>query len=128
MPFFTPYPGSHLRHNIFSLYDQHTSLEAGPVGQFEKSRIQILCRRPTVMRFQLFYSVMPGSCWYSTVKRAVPPIRGGKGKSVQIPGPCGLLQSPTSEYVARVLIFSRSALAGSPKNCFTEARTRSRQP
>jgi hypothetical protein len=48
-------------------------------------RIQKLARRPTVMRFQLFYSVTPGSCWYSTVKRAVPPIRG-EGKSVQITG------------------------------------------
>lgn len=36
-----------------------------------------MSQRPTVMRFQLFYSVLPGSCWYSTVKRAVPPIRGG---------------------------------------------------
>lgn len=82
---FTPYPASRLRHNIFSLDDQHTGFEAGPVGQFEKSRIHILARRPTVMRLHLFYSVTPGSCWYCTVKRAVPPIRG-EGKSVQISG------------------------------------------
>jgi len=37
------------------------------------------------MRLHLIYSVTPGSCWYCTVKRAVPPIRG-EGKSVQITG------------------------------------------
>ena len=93
--FFTPYPVSHLRHNTFSLDDQQTGLEAGLVGEFEKSRIQISARRPTVMRLQLFYSVTPGSCWYSTVKWAVPPIRG-KGSRYKLPGPCGLPQSPGS--------------------------------
>jgi len=58
-------------------------------------RIQILARRPTVMRFQLFYSVMPGCCWHSTVKRAVPPVRG-EGKSVQI---TGVLRSATEPRV-----------------------------
>jgi hypothetical protein len=67
------------------------------------------------MSFELFYAVTPGSCWYSTVNRAVPLIRGKRSR-YKLPGPCGLLQSPGSEYVARVLIFRRSALAGSPKN------------